>query len=234
MCSLHHRRSLSLREHLISSQFFSKRNVFQIGFTPLPPPSIRKAYRTFSDNNQRRPSSRPRLSTRKLLRASLLSFSSREASADNIISTSSSFSPFPVSLHESSAFALGLHQRQTGIAGNVSIYKLLITVGWRTVWTRFSNYRFSKKVQLSRHRGPHRTKKNSLMRSACAWCVCARYIVHVIARVQSCSHALLRLVDEQLHQRAVVHEHDELVGPRPDQPVPRGALRRLDRLAYGG
>ena len=56
-------------------------------------------------------------------------------------------------------FALGLHQRQTGIAGNVSIYKLLITVGWRTVWTRFSDDRFSKKVQLSRHRGPHRTKK---------------------------------------------------------------------------
>ena len=26
-----------LREHLISSQFFSKRNAFQIGFTPLPP-----------------------------------------------------------------------------------------------------------------------------------------------------------------------------------------------------
>ena len=56
-------------------------------------------------------------------------------------------------------FALGLHQRQTGIAGNVSIYKLLTTVGWRTVWTRFSDYRFSKKVQLSRHSGPHRTKK---------------------------------------------------------------------------
>ena len=70
----------NIREHLISSQFFSKRNAFQIGFTPLPPPSIRKAYRTFSDNNRCRPSSRPRLSTTKLLRASLLSFSSREAS----------------------------------------------------------------------------------------------------------------------------------------------------------
>ena len=56
-------------------------------------------------------------------------------------------------------FALGLHQRQTGAAGNVSIYKLLITVGWRTLWTRFSDHRFSEKVQLSRHRGPHRTKK---------------------------------------------------------------------------
>ena len=57
------------------------------------------------------------------------------------------------------SFALGLHQRQTGIAGNVSIYKRLITVGWRTVWTHYSDYRFSKKVQLSRHHGPHRTKK---------------------------------------------------------------------------
>ena len=36
------------------------------------------------------------------------------------------------------------------------------------------DYRFSKEVQLSRHRGPHRTKKNSLMRSACAWCVCVQ------------------------------------------------------------
>ena len=95
--------SFLVREHLISSQFFSKRNAFQIGFTPLPPPSIRKAYRTFSYNNRCRPSSRPRLSTTKLLRASLLSFSSREASADNIISTSFSFSPFPVPLHASSA-----------------------------------------------------------------------------------------------------------------------------------
>ena len=95
------------REHLISSQFFSKRNAFQIGFTPLPPPSIRKAYRTFSDNNRCRLSSRPRLSTTKLLPAGLLSFSSREASADNIISTSSSFShKFPVSLHASSALRL--------------------------------------------------------------------------------------------------------------------------------
>ena len=57
-----------LREHLISSQFFSKRNAFQIGFTSLPSPSIRKAYRTFSDNNRCRPSSIPRLSTTKLLR----------------------------------------------------------------------------------------------------------------------------------------------------------------------
>ena len=56
-------------------------------------------------------------------------------------------------------FVLGLHQRQTGIAGNVRIYKLLLTVEWRTVWTRFSDNRFSKKVQLSRHRGPHRTKR---------------------------------------------------------------------------
>ena len=94
-----------IREHLISSQFFSKRNAFQIGFTP-PSPSIRKAYRTFSDNNRCRPSSRPRLSTTKLLRASLLSFSSREASANKIISTSFSFSPFPVPLHASSALRL--------------------------------------------------------------------------------------------------------------------------------
>ena len=27
---------------------------------------------------------------------------------------------------------------------------------------------------------PTAQRKNSLMRSACAWCVCARYIVHVI------------------------------------------------------
>ena len=96
-----------VREHLISSQFFfSKCNAFQIDFTPSLPHSIRKAYRTFSDNNRCRPSSRPRLSTMKLLRASLLSFSSKEASADNIISTSSAFSPFPVSLHASSALRL--------------------------------------------------------------------------------------------------------------------------------
>ena len=76
-------------------------------------------------------------------------------------------------------FALGLHQRQTGIAGNVSIYKLLLTVGWRTVWTRFSGYRFSKKVQLSRHRGPHRTKKKfshaiclCLVRARKVHCIC--------------------------------------------------------------
>ena len=42
-------------------------------------------------------------------------------------------------------FALGLPQRQTGIACNVSIFKLLKTVGWRTVWTRFFDNRFSKK-----------------------------------------------------------------------------------------
>ena len=41
---------------------------------------------------------------------------------------------------------------------------------------------------------PTAQRKNSLMRSACAWCVCARYQYIVIARVQSCSHALLRLV----------------------------------------
>ena len=107
--------SLPIREHLIRSQFFSKRNAFQIGFTPLPPPSIRKAYRTFSDNNRFRPSSRSRLSTTKLLRASLLSFSSREASADNIISTSSSFSPFPVSLHASSALRLASTRGRPGL-----------------------------------------------------------------------------------------------------------------------
>ena len=89
-------------------------------------------------------------------------------------------------------FALGLLQRQTGIAGNVSIYKLLITVGWRTAWTRFSDNRFSKKVQLSRHRGPHRTKK----KFSHAICLCLVRVrkVHVlyIARVQSCSRALWR------------------------------------------
>ena len=107
-----------IREHLISSQFFSKRNAFQIGFTPLPPPSIRKAYRTFSrsDNNRCRLSSRPRLSTTKLLPAGLLSFSSREASADNIISTSSSFShKFPVSLHASSALRLASFRGRPGL-----------------------------------------------------------------------------------------------------------------------
>ena len=107
-----------VREHLISSQFFSKRNAFQIGFTPLPPPSIRKAsrYRTFSDNNRCRLSSRPRLSTTKLLPAGLLSFSSREASADNIISTSSSFShKFPVSLHASSALRLASFRGRPGL-----------------------------------------------------------------------------------------------------------------------
>ena len=30
---------LEIREHLVSSQFFSKRNAFQIDFTPPPPPS---------------------------------------------------------------------------------------------------------------------------------------------------------------------------------------------------
>ena len=49
----------------------------------------------------------------------------------------------------------------------------------------------------------------------------------------SCTLAL-SLVDELLRQRGAVHERDELVGPRPAQPMPRGALRRLDRLAYGG
>ena len=109
------REEKQFREHLISSQFFSKRNAFQIGFTPLPPPFIRKAYRTFSDNNRCRPSSRPRLSMTKLIRASLLSFSSREASADNIISTFSSFSPFPVSLHESSALRLASTRGRPGL-----------------------------------------------------------------------------------------------------------------------
>ena len=132
-------------------------------------------------------------------------------------------------------FALGLLQRQTGIAGNVSIYKLLITVGWRTVWTRFSDNRFSKKVQLSRHRGPHRTKK----KFSHAICLCLVRVrkVHVlyIARVQSCSRALWR---SGLGRRATApalhdHERDEMVEPCPAPPMPRGALRRLDRLAYG-
>ena len=85
----------------------------------------------------------------------------------------------------------------------------MITVGWRTVWTRFSDYRFSKKVQLSRHRGPHRTKKK--FSHAISLCLPVRVRkVHCtcntrVARVQSCSHALLRLVDEQLRQRAAVH-----------------------------
>ena len=52
--------------------------------------------------------------------------------------------------------------------------------GWmETVWTRFSDYRFSKKVQLSRHRGPHRTKKKfsnaiclCLVRVCKVYCTC--------------------------------------------------------------
>ena len=104
-----------VREHLISSQFFSKRNAFQIGFTPSLPPLSERLIAHFLTNNRRRPSSRPRLSTTKLLRASLLSFSSREASADNIISTSSSFSPFPVSLHASSALRLASTRGRPGL-----------------------------------------------------------------------------------------------------------------------
>ena len=82
---------------------------------PLPTSSIRKAYRTFSDNNRCRPSSKPRLSTTKLLRASLLSFSSGKALADNIISTSSSFSPYPISLHASSALRLASTRGRPGL-----------------------------------------------------------------------------------------------------------------------
>ena len=78
---------------------------------------------------------------------------------------------------------------------------------------------------------PHKEKK-SLMRSACAWCVCARYIVHVLnsksAVMFSCTLALGS--GELLRQRGAVHEREELVGPRLAQPMPRGALRRLDRL----
>ena len=126
-------------------------------------------------------------------------------------------------------FALGLLQRQTGIAGNVSIYKLLITVGWRTVWTRFSDNRFSKKVQLSRHRGPHRTKKNF----SHAICLCLVRVrkVHVlyIARVQSCSRALWR---SGLGRRATApalhdHERDEMVEPCPAPPMPRALCEGL-------
>ena len=90
--------------------------------------------------------------------------------------------------------SLSIHQRQTGIAGNVSIYKLLITAGWRTVWTRFSDYRFSKnRVQLSRHRGPHCTKKKfchaiclCLVRVRKAHCTCnSKSTVHVL--MHSCA-----------------------------------------------
>ena len=228
------RQHVRLREHLISAQFFSKRNAFQIGFTPLPPPSIRKAYRTFSDNNRCRLSSRPRLSTTKLLRASLLSFSSREASADNIISTSSSFSPFPVSLHASSALRLASTRGRPGLQAR--IYKLLITVGWRTVWTRFSDYRFSKKVQLSRHLGPHRTKRKFSHAIFLCLVRVRKVPVHCNSKstavMSSCTLALGRLATAPARSGRV-HERDELVGPRPALPMPRGALRRLDRPAYG-
>ena len=40
--------SFMIREHLKSSHLFWKRNAFQIGLTPLPPPCIRNPYRTFS------------------------------------------------------------------------------------------------------------------------------------------------------------------------------------------
>ena len=46
------------------------------------------------------------------------------------------------------------------------------------------------------------------------------------SRLGTASHALLRLVDEQLRQRAAAHERDELVGPRPAQPVPRGRFAK--------
>ena len=51
----------------------------------------------------------------KLLRASLSPFTSREASADNIISTSSSFSPFPVPLHASSVLRLASTRGRPGL-----------------------------------------------------------------------------------------------------------------------
>ena len=124
-------------------------------------------------------------------------------------------------------FALGLLQRQTGIAGNVSIYKLLITIGWRTVWTRFSDNRFSKKLQLSRHHGPHRTKKK--FSHAICLCLVRVHKVHVlyIARVQSCSLALWRsdlvLVDELLHQRSTITSATRWWSHAPPRPCP-GAL----------
>ena len=189
-----HRANRDLREHLISSQFFSKRNAFQIGFTPLPPPSIRKAYRTFSDNNRCRLSSRPRLSTTKLLPAGLLSFSSREASADNIISTSSSFShKFPVSLHASSALRLASFEadrdcrqrKHLQTSHNGWMENGMDPLFWQQVFQKGS-------AVAARHRGPHRTKKK--FSHAICLCLVRVHKVHVlyIARVQSCSRALWR------------------------------------------
>ena len=37
----------TIREHLISSHILRRRNVFQIGLTPLPPPCIQTPYHTF-------------------------------------------------------------------------------------------------------------------------------------------------------------------------------------------
>ena len=61
-----------------------------------------------------------------------------------------------------------------------------MTVGWRTVWIRFSDCSFSEKVQLSRHCGPHRTKKKVFQ----AICLCLVRVrkVHVLSTVMfSCT-----------------------------------------------
>ena len=186
-----HERTL-FREHLISSQFFSKRNAFQIGFTPsLPPLSERLIahFLTIIDVVFPQDLVYPR---RNCSSGSLVLLLKRSSSRQHHLHFFLVFSQVPRLSPRIVCFALGLLQRQTGIAGNVSIYKLLITVGWRTVWTRFSDNRFSKKVQLSRHRGPHRTKK----KFSHAICLCLVRVrkVHVLylARVQSCSRALWR------------------------------------------
>ena len=153
-----------IREHLISSQFFSKRNAFQIGFTPsLPPLSERLIahFLTIIDVVLPQDLVYPRQNCSQ--RVSCPSPQEKHQPTTSSPLLPCFFHSPSLSTHRLlCAWPPSEADRPAGIAGNVSIYKLLITVGWRTVWTRFFDNRFSKKVQLSRHRGPHRTKKKIL------------------------------------------------------------------------
>ena len=76
---------------------------------------------------------------------------------------------------------------------------------------------------------PIAQRKNSLMRSACAWSVCARYMYCIEYSHVLVHSGALGLVDELLHQRSTITSATRWWSHAP----PRGALRRLDRLAYG-
>ena len=206
-----------VREHLISSQFFSKRNAFQMGFTPsLPPLSERLVahFPTRIDVVLPQDLVYPRRNCSQRV--------SCPSPQEKLQPTSSPL--LPRFLHSPS---LSTHRllcawpppeadrdcRQRKHLQTSHIKRL----DGERYGRSFLTTGFPKKFRCRDIVDPTTQRKTSLMRSACAWCVCARDMC--------CSKSTVKLL------RQCSTSATSWWGPA--LPMPRGALRRLDRLAYG-